>query len=540
MALHSHRQEIRGYARLISLLRLLLLTIALAVMVFFFGNDDDTSVIWNDALIQLQTLLGAVAMVALLLVVSVPLVTRSWQLIFHLVFDLLWIGYVIYLSGGMASPAVPLLFAVVLTGNLAFPRRVPFLISMAAGLVLAGVATFYLAGLPPFDVEELEPGHPLVNRARILGNLSVQVGALIVVDLLGQTLSRRLHEQRMLIDELIEQLGEGVIAIDQRGRVLYANDTAALLFGVLSEIPTGVQVMDFLGTSAQDALDATLGAVALPADARMLTDDGRYLVLRASYLRGRGGRIMGRTLVVADETRLHRAEEEAARAERLASMGQMAAGIAHEVRNPLASLRGCAQELGVMAREGGRPEDVAELSEIMVRESDRVARIVEEFLSLSRMRDPEPINLEVKSLLVEQAELGYRRADGPRGLEFTVSVSEDCAAIHADPDHVRQVLTNLVANAVEAMQDHPDPRIELWAESVADGMVLIGVRDNGPGIPTDQREQVFTPFYSTKSKGTGLGLSLVERLVRSNGGRVDLRQPASGGTEIRLRWPQAK
>jgi len=204
----SH-SEVRTSARLISLLRLLLLAIGLAVLTFYLGSEESAAV-WQRALHHLQKLLLAVAVAAALLIVAVGMVRHVWQLVLHLVFDLLWIGGLIYLSGGVTSPGVPLLFALVLTSNLVLPSVAPFVISSLAALMVAASASFYLAGITPFAHEILPPTHPLIHPPRILGNLAVQVGALFLVDLLSQSLARRLMEQRVLTGELLDQLDEGV------------------------------------------------------------------------------------------------------------------------------------------------------------------------------------------------------------------------------------------------------------------------------------------------------------------------------------------
>lgn len=532
--------EVRSAARLISLLRLLLLAIALAVLSFYLGGAEaDTATLWADALRRCQNLLALVAAAALLLVLAVPLVRHAWQLSLHLVFDLLWLAYVIYLSGGVASPGVPLLFAVVLTGNLALPRPIPFLMPLAASLALAGVATFYLGGVLPFAAERLAAGHPLVDPSRILGNLAVQVGALFLVDVLGQSLARRVHEQRLLTGDLIERIGEGVIAVDRHGLVLYANRSAASLLRLAEPIEPGRRAAEVLAGIEGGALGASLDAPVLPTETRMLTDDRRTLTLRVHALHGRGGRFIGRTLLIADETDLRRLEEEAQRAERLAAMGQMAAGIAHEVRNPLASLRGCAQELATIADQAGKA-DAGALCAIMIGEADRVGRIVDDFLQLSRLRPPEFGTVDLAPLVDEVVALLRRRGDCPADLAVPVAIAADCPPLLADADHLHQVLNNLLVNAVEALQGRPAPQIAVRAEPVsgADAVRLV-VADNGPGIPHDRLDLVFTPFHSSKSKGTGLGLTLVERMAREHGAHLHLASAVDGGTEVDLTWPAA-
>lgn len=541
----TQQSEIRASARLISLLRLLMLAVAVAILTLFLGGDDATALAWQPTLHRLQQLLLFVALAAAVLIVLVPAVKARWQLALHLVFDLLWIAMLIYLSGGVGGPAVPLVFAVVLTGNLVLPGVAPFVMPALGGLVLAVSAALYLAGQQPFDASLVPAAHPLVHPPRILVNLGVQVGALFLVDLLGQTLARRLHEQSILTGELIEQLDEGVLATDRRNRVLYANAAAGRLLGTGAAEP-GREVSQVLSGEPLGSVRELLGGSAVPAWDRVVTDDGRQLMIRVHALIGRRGRTIGRILLISDETRLRALEDDAARAQRLAALGQMAAGIAHEVRNPLASLRGCSQELGSLAQDLGRDE-VGALCDIMIAETDRMARIVEDFLELSRARPPDPEPLPVADLLQELDTLYRRRAGLPPGIELRIEAEDGCPPVLADPDQIRQVLINLVNNAVDAVAGRPEPRVVIRARAAGDSAVdlrhrtarhvRLVVADNGVGIPPEDVEQVFTPFYSTKSQGTGLGLSMVDRLVRDHHGRIEIASTVGEGTEVTVILP---
>ncbi|HTM19218.1 MAG TPA: PAS domain-containing protein, partial [Kofleriaceae bacterium] len=221
---------LRAAARQVSLLRLLLLSIALAVLALALQGRRAELV--ETSLAALRWLLFGVALVSAALVLAVGLVRRAWQLALHLVFDLAWSGLFIHWSGGIDSPGVVILYAVILVGTLTLPGVVPFVLPSLASLVLAGSVALHLAS------RSFEPGDPgqvsydIADTNRVLGTLATQIAALFLVDLLGQLLARRLHEQRLFTGEMLDQLGEGVIGIDRSGTVAYANDEAIRLLGL--------------------------------------------------------------------------------------------------------------------------------------------------------------------------------------------------------------------------------------------------------------------------------------------------------------------
>jgi hypothetical protein len=196
---------LRPQARRISLLRLLLLSLALGIILFFESRKPEPPA---ELVHTLHIGLLAVALISAVLVTAVSLARRRWQLALHLVFDLLWIGLLVYYTSGVSSPAVVLLFAVVLIGNLELPGVAPFAMPALASLVLAGNAVLYLADWHPFPPEYAAALHGSTEAHRILGFLAIQVAALFLVDLLGQLLAARLIEQRLFTGELLDQLGE--------------------------------------------------------------------------------------------------------------------------------------------------------------------------------------------------------------------------------------------------------------------------------------------------------------------------------------------
>lgn len=486
-------------------------------------------------------LLCGVMILALGLVMAVPWVVTRRQLVIHLVFDLLWCGGVIFLCGGVQGPGTPLIFAVVLTGNLVLPGVLPFLLPGLGSLVLALISVLYVAKNVPFPEVLVTANAHLFVGNEIIGSLLVQVLGLFLVDALGQTLARRQQEQRLVVGDLLDQLGDGVIAIDNRGGLLHCNDEAMRLLGLEGDL-LGVALAEVFRHARYEPV-RTLLAGRGHRVSQLEGPQGEHLRLRAADLRGRRGRWRGRVLTISDETQQQRLEADVRRTEHLASLVEMAAGIAHEVRNPLASLRGCAQELAEVLEELGQ-RDGASLAGIIVSESDRLERIVADFMRLTRQPGPNPRVVALREFLQECCNQLKRAMREDPLLLIECSVSDACPDAMVDPDHFRQIVVNLVTNAMQALRGTSEPRIEVTADAgtLPDQRpaVELCVCDNGPGIPDDQQERIFTPFFSTKPQGTGLGLTVVQRLIRSAEGVITLQNRTGGGTDVRVLLPAAE
>ena len=533
------RTDVRTQARQVGLVRFLLITMGFGVLAIVIQGRRPELV--EPAASYLRTLLVSTTVLAVALFASLWLARWRWQLALHLVFDLVWIGLLLHFSGGVTSPGVVLLFAVVLVGTLVLPGVAMFVLPALASLVLAVNASTYLAGHAPFPREFLMLNPALTQTDRILGVLATQVGALFLVDLLGQLLAKRLREQRIFTGEVLDRLGEGVLAVDRSGAIAYANAEAMRLLGLRGPVE-GVATASLLTDPALAPVLEMVVGDRCPALERFTTPQGLQLVLRVTELLDRREQPLGRTLIIADETRLRLLEDSAHRSQHLLALGEMAAGIAHEVRNPLTSLRGCAQELAEMASEA-KNGDAEGLARIMVTEADRLARIVEDFLALSRLRTPEREPTELEPVIDELRIMTERRRDLPDALLMSFTVEDGCGTVLADGGQLRQVLTNLINNAIDAMRQVTCPRLTVQVRPIDRASALglpgveIAVGDNGCGIPAEQRERVFTPFFSTKAQGTGLGLSLVQRIVREHEGLLSLSSEVGSGTTVVILLP---
>lgn len=220
--------------------------------------------------------------------------------------------------------------------------------------------------------------------------------------------------------------------------------------------------------------------------------------------------------------------EEAERRRTLAVVGEMAAGLSHEVRNPVAAIRGAAQAMGPGATE----EQTREMLEVLDEETDRLGRVVGEFLEYARPGSPRRDAVELRDLLrrVEQSAslAGF-------DLRFDIDIAPDAATVTGDADALRRVFENLVRNAWEA--GGPGGRVRIAATAGADGAVTIRIADDGPGLSAEARAGLFRPFHTTKSAGTGLGLALVHRIVEDHGGTVAAEDRNDPGAVFVLHLP---
>jgi signal transduction histidine kinase len=236
--------------------------------------------------------------------------------------------------------------------------------------------------------------------------------------------------------------------------------------------------------------------------------------------------------LIARRTRLHELEQSLAEAEKKAAVGVLAAGVAHEIRNPLAALRGFAQYFAKKF-SGVTPDE--EYAKTMVREADRLNRVVTDLLYLARDKAVEKQPVNVSRLVSELAEL-LRFDLESRQVSLTAGIQVD--RLMADADSLKQALLNLVLNSLDAFGDSAAPdqpaRVIRIHSFESAGWIILEVEDNGRGMTEEQKSKAFDAFYSTKAKGTGLGLSLVDKTLREHGGKVLISSEPGKGCKVSL------
>jgi two-component system, NtrC family, sensor histidine kinase HydH len=218
------------------------------------------------------------------------------------------------------------------------------------------------------------------------------------------------------------------------------------------------------------------------------------------------------------------------KAERLSAAGQLAASLAHEIRNPLASISGAA---GILQRRTARPEYQQDSLEIIQKESQRLNKLLTGFLNFAKPRSPRVQRTDVKELMLSVLSLVSHTAElNNNTLSYTPP--EHGAEIDCDPEQLKQVLLNLVINAVEASPSGSEIRLRTL---IRESGTAIEIEDNGSGIPEEAVDRIFDPFFTTKPKGTGLGLAISSMIVSQHGGTLSFHANPRGGTTFRIELP---
>jgi signal transduction histidine kinase len=272
-----------------------------------------------------------------------------------------------------------------------------------------------------------------------------------------------------------------------------------------------------------------------------LKSSGKVIGYTVSQVRDTRGRITGATLFFKDLTRVEQLEERERLRDRLAALGEMAAAIAHEVKNPLAGIEVMA---GILKRQLAESADAQSILGDIIKEAKMANAIVIEVLDFVR-----PIRLQVERISVAEAirdAVSMAEKHVPRGaVQVQVDCREDLPAIQADPHQLRQIFTNLVTNAFEALGGTGQVRIvavPIAEEGPAGGepqgpMIQVDVIDNGPGVPVAVVDRIFSPFFTTKAQGSGLGLAIVRKIVDAHDGRINVGAATGGGTRFRVTLP---
>jgi two-component system sensor histidine kinase PilS (NtrC family) len=263
------------------------------------------------------------------------------------------------------------------------------------------------------------------------------------------------------------------------------------------------------------------------------TADGRQIQLGFSIspLTTVTGEITGFVLPFQDLTDVMRLERDVRRQDRLAALGRVAAAIAHEIRNPLASMRGAVQVLGSDSRLS---DEDTQLMNIVLRESDRIDRIISDFLMYARPRQPEKEVVDLNHLLEETLTLlRYNSEIDSSKYQLLAVPCADPALTLADPGQMRQVLWNLARNAIKAMPDGGTFTIAIQRNEDS-GLLRVDFTDTGVGMTEEQLERIFEPFTTFNTGGTGLGMSVVYHIINEHRGKIDIKSVVGQGTTITL------
>ncbi len=358
---------------------------------------------------------------------------------------------------------------------------------------------------------------------------------------------------RLDYEALLAGLPDAVVGVDEALRIVLWNPAAEALLGRSARRTLGRTLKEVFPpeTSLARHLADTLATGESRSESEAVVEggDGRpvYVSVVTAPLAGRSGAVEAAVAVVRDVTRLHQLEAEVRRGETLAAAGQIALGIAHEIRNPLGAIRGAVQ---LMQRELGDEARWGEYTSVLLKEVDRVNRIIEMLLDVGRPVSLRPAPLNVHQLL-ERVALMSEEQVARRGVQVVRRYDPSLPPIMADEDRMLQVFHNLVRNAIEAMPKGGRLTLitrlsmnPLFAKvDLGQGlksMAEVQVVDDGEGIPEATRAKLFTPFFTTKDTGLGLGLALCHRIVEEHKGAIQVASEPGKGTAVSCFLPIAR
>jgi len=461
-------------------------------------------------------------------------------------FDVALITTVVHITGGSLSPFAALYILATACASLLLPVGGGLLIA-ALGNVLYFADVIVLQGTSLGTAVILQLGVFAITALGVayLGARLQEAGVN------REALAQQLVVVKLQAEDVLKNIRSGIITIDVQGRILFANSMAGKLIGFDDELVRGQNIKDVVTTSAP-ALSAALekavhghervtrGEAAITVNGRTFPIGFTTTTMSADGVPGN----MSGTVIFQDISDNKRLEELRLRAERLEAVAELSASLAHEIKNPLASIRSAVEQLGARSRA---TEDERVLATLIVRESDRLSRLLSEFLDFARVRVTRGERVNMGEVAQAAVRLADTHPDRKSGVTVTCVIPTEPLLVEGDEDLLHRAIFNITLNAVQAAPaTNGRVTVELSrlnAEQIPTGVpfevsaVALRVTDNGAGIPIELRERVFDPFFTTKSGGTGLGLPIVHRAIEAHRGFVFM-DSSPKGTRFTVLLPQ--
>ena len=349
-----------------------------------------------------------------------------------------------------------------------------------------------------------------------------------------RTTKKSLQDTSAFADEVVSHLPVGLIATDASGRITFFNEAAEKITGLKRERAQD-QTPDTLLPDGLCGLQKSLDqGIAISEQEMECTFAGNKVVpvsVSASRIDNEAGEVVGQVLILRDLSEIRRLQDEIRRQEKLAAMGGLAAGVAHEVRNPLSSIKALATFFSGQFAEGS---DGKEAAGVMVQEVDRLNRVITELLDFARPSDLKIEPSDISELISRSIKLIQQDASN-KNIKIEVDTADDLCPVWIDPDRLAQCLLNLYLNAIQAMDNGGTLTVNCHAGN--DENVKIVVSDTGQGIASEDLNKIFDPYFTTKKKGTGLGLAIVYKIIEAHGGNVNVMSTLDKETTFTISIP---
>ncbi|NKE71568.1 two-component system sensor histidine kinase NtrB [Candidatus Manganitrophus noduliformans] len=454
--------------------------------------------------------------------------------------DLLFETALIVVTGGIQSPFSFLYVITIVSACIFFHRKGGVLTAAAATFLFGTVVNLQYAHVPPFNSPSL------LGEKEVFYMLFLYMITFFTVGSLSGRLSERLHEKevgfsklRVFTEDIVESISSGLVTTDLSGKITSFNRSASEMTGFRAEEAVGSIWWELFswGEIRDRYRDLAITGVPQRFDGEISTKQGERCLLGVtiSPLRNEHGGQIGIIGTFQDLTQLKSLEEEMQKKERLATIGEMAAGMAHEIRNPLASLSG---SIEVLKGDLNLRDEHLKLMEIAVREADRLNSIITQFLLYAKPLPPRRRRTDLHALLSETVQLLQNHPEYHDRIKVSLLIPSEPQMILIDPDQIRQVFWNLSINAFQAMPEEGVLTISTRRSRpkkgkgavVSDERIEVLFADTGGGIQKGDLPKIFYPFFTTKSSGSGLGLSIVQRIIEEHAGEIRVESSSKGTT----------
>jgi two-component system sensor histidine kinase PilS (NtrC family) len=481
---------------------------------------------------------GVVGGVALALSrLGMPAKRVSWGVV---VADVGFSAGIVYFSGGVSGQ-----FTTVFCLTIA---AAAFLLEMPGGLVTGVLSSACFIAFQLLEAWGVisPPGKSALPHPHMSGLIDAYMHAsmFLLVGTVGGYLADRiklkgralqyaesaLEQLRIDTNYILENMSSGVLVVDTDGRVLTMNAAAEEILELRKEDVLSHHVDTALGRRTPDLAQELVQSLASERPRRRQEISGhsragayRPMGISISPLTDGTQRRRGVIAVFQDLTEVHEMRERVRKADRLAAVGELSAGIAHELRNPLASISG---SIEMLYHELALDGENKRLMELIMRESDRLDRIISDFLEFARLRTPRRVPSKLNRCIEEVVTLVRQNAEKSDGITIRTAFDPALPDVWMDDEQMRQVFMNLAVNSCEAMES--GGTLEITAERTGEQKVRVAFKDNGPGIDPEGLERMFEPFFTTKDGGTGLGLAMANKIAVAHGGSIEFRNTERG------------
>ena len=390
------------------------------------------------------------------------------------------------------------------------------------------------------DMSPIEEAHRAdVRHAVIMGAILLLVGfaGFTLLFLMQSYRSTRASLSRIkaFSDNVVENVPIGLLALDHQGKIAAFNRGAEAILQLGAPQAIGQAAGHIIPVELLDEINHSKNqADVIEKEIECKLADGKIVPLEigVSSLKDENDTFLGNVLLFKDLTEVRTLRREVARSQRLASVGRLAAGVAHEIRNPLSSIKGFATYF--KERYPDRSED-QQTADIMIQEVDRLNRVVGQLLEFARPVSIKPKPVSLQTLLDDSIKLIKDQA-AAKGISIQTQNNTQVAKVRIDPDRINQVLLNLYLNAIDSMEKGGELKVEINGDG-HDRNIVIQVSDTGHGISRENLSKIFEPYFTTKSTGTGLGLAIAHNIVEAMGGKITVASDTQVGTTFTIALP---